>query len=172
MSLQNYKQVIDNLLELGIQKVQIIGGEPFFDNIILKEMLDYTVGKFQIIEIFTNGTLIPKDWFEYLAQNNIRMALSIYSYDEKIHDSITKVKGSWQRTNQTIAELSRLGIQYRVCNVLMKGVALGEQTTNLYSLSADKDIVRMSGRANFALLTDELIRKKLITKDSFGEAIV
>lgn len=46
-------------------------------------MLDYTVGKFQIIEIFTNGTLIPKDWFEYLAQNNIRMALSIYSYDEK-----------------------------------------------------------------------------------------
>ncbi len=171
MSLQNYKQVIDNLLELGIQKVQIIGGEPFFDNIILKEMLDYTVGKFQIIEIFTNGTLIPKDWFGYLAQNNIRMALSIYSYDEKIHDSITKVKGSWQRTNQTIAELSRLGIQYRVCNVLMKGVALGEQTTNLYSLSADKDIVRMSGRANFALLTDELIRKKLITKDSFGEAI-
>lgn len=171
MSIENYKIAVNELLKLGIKKVQIIGGEPFFDGHILKDMLDYTVGKFQIIEIFTNGTMISDEWFEYLKQNNIRMALSVYSYDEKTHDSVTKVKGSWKKTNRTIAELKRFGIEYRVCNVLMNGTDLGEQTTDLYNLSSEKDIVRMSGRANFSLLNDDLIKKKLITKKSFQDAI-
>lgn len=171
MSLQNYKLVVDNLLKLDVKKVQIIGGEPFFDGNILKDMLDYTIGKFQIIEIFTNGTLFSSDWLDYLAKNNIHMALSVYSYDEKIHDSITKVEGSWKKTNRTIEKLSQYGITYRVCNVLMRGVDIGEPTTDLYHLSTEKDVVRMSGRANFSLLTDDLIRKKLITKRSFSKPV-
>jgi len=171
MSLSDYKHVIDNLMDLGISKVQIIGGEPFFDKKVLKDMLDYTVGKFQVIEIFTNGTLITQDWFSYLAEHNIHVALSVYSYNEEIHDKITGNRGSWAKTNRTIESLNKYGIVYRVCNVLMKGIEIGEKITDLYNLSIEKDVVRMSGRANFSLLTDDLIRKKLITKESFQDAI-
>lgn len=167
MTLEDYQKVIDLLTDMNVPKIQIIGGEPFFDKEMLKNMLDYVIGKFEYIEIFTNGTLITEPWFEYLSENNIHIALSVYSYNADMHDKVTGVKGSLLRTNKTIARLKEHGIPYRVCNVLMKDIAIGEKKHDLYTLSDDKDIVRMSGRANFSLLTDELIRKKLITKKTF-----
>lgn len=95
MSLNDYKGVIDNLQEMGVKKIQIIGGEPFFYRKLLKKMLDYTVGKFEIIEIFTNGTLITNDWYEYLLNENIRIALSIYSYLANEHNKVTQHQGAW-----------------------------------------------------------------------------
>lgn len=171
MTLHDYKIVVDSLIKLGVSKVQIIGGEPFFDSQILKEMLDYTVGKFDFIEIFTNGMLVTQDWFEYLAENNIHVALSVYSYKAEMHDKVTGHIGSWMITNKTIQKLKKSGIAYRVCNVLMKDIEIGEKDTDLYELSDRKDVIRMSGRADFSLLTDELIKKRLITKKTFQEPL-
>ena len=171
MSLTNYKIAIDSLIDLGVEKMQIIGGEPFFDGNLLRKMLDYTVGKFQFIEIFTNGTLISDEWFNFLAENKIHIALSVYSYQSNMHDRVTRCKGSWQKTNETIKYLKKYSIPYRVCNVLMKDIEIGVDTNNLYKLSNKKDIVRMSGRANFSLLNDELIKNKLITKKTFQKKI-
>ena len=171
MSFQNYTLVIDSILRLGIRRVQIIGGEPFFHKRLLREMLDYTVDKFDYIEIFTNGTLIDSSWLDFLAQKGIHVALSVYSYNADTHDMVTGVKGSFLKTNRTIEALKCHGIPYRVCNILMNGVQLGERTTSLYELSSEKDIVRMSGRASFSLLSDDLIRQKLITKKSFQSPI-
>ena len=171
MSLRNFKIVIDALLNLGINRVQIIGGEPFIDKNALRKMLDYTIGKFEFIEIFTNGTLIDSEWVEFLSKNNIHVALSVYSYDATVHDKVTGSNGSWSKTNVTIEKLRYHGVEYRVCNILMKDVCLGQKTSDFYELSKEKDIVRMSGRANFSLLSEDLIRKKLITKKSFSTPI-
>ena len=171
MSLNDYKLVIDNVEKLHTPRLQIIGGEPFVNKPLLKEMLKYTVGKFEKIEIFTNGTLITDDWYEFLKKNNIYIALSVYSYVEDQHDNVTGNKGSWYKTNTTIKKLHDYGINYRICNILMKNIALGERNTDLYELSSEKDVVRMTGRANFRLLTDELIEKKLITKNTFSAPI-
>lgn len=171
MSLDDYKLVVDYLLELGINKMQIIGGEPFWDRQILRSMLDYTIKKFTFIEIFTNGTLITEEWFDFLAENNIHIALSVYSYQEEMHDRVTGYKGMWQKTNKTIDALKKHNIEYRVCNVLMKDIEVGTSTTDLYHISENKDVVRMSGRANFSLLSDELLKKKIITKKSFSAPI-
>lgn len=171
MTLDDYKIAINSILKLGIKKIQIIGGEPFLNPKVLKEMIDYTIGKFQFIEIFTNGTLISQEWYEYLANNSIHIALSVYSYEEDQHDMVTGCKGSWYLTNKTIEELKKHRISYRVCNVLMKDIEIGDISTELYRLSEEKDIVRMSGRANFSLLSDDLIRKKLITKKTFQKPI-
>ena len=171
MSLDKFKMVIDALVDMKVPKIQVIGGEPFFDKLTLRAMMDYVIGKFEYIEIFTNGTLFDDTWFEYLAQNNIHIALSVYSYNGNEHDKVTGVSGSWLKTNKTIQRLKDFGISYRVCNVLMKGIELGEKTDQLYTLSEKKDVVRMSGRGNFSLLSDELIKKKLITKETFQKSI-
>lgn len=171
MTLEDYKIAIDNLMTLGVNKVQVIGGEPFFEQTSLKDMLDYTIGKFQFIEIFTNGTLISQDWFNYLRNNHIHMALSVYSYDRTIHDATTGCNGSWEKTVNTIKKLKEYDIPYRVCNVLMRDVTLGAENTDLYKLSSEKDIVRMAGRASFSLLSDDLLRAKLITKETFQSPI-
>lgn len=172
MSLSDFKYVIDYLIQLKVPKIQIIGGEPFFDKKLLKEMLDYACGKFEFIEIFTNGTLIfEEEWFEYLKKNDIHIALSVYSYNSADHDGVTGQAGTLNKTNETIKNLKERDIPYRVCNVLMKDVSLGKKNNDLYTLSEKKDIVRMSGRASFELLDDELIGKKLITKESFSKTV-
>lgn len=171
MSLSDFQRVIDILVKMNVPKIQIIGGEPFLDSKMLKSMLNYAIGKFEFIEIFTNGTLITGEWFDYLKRNNISIALSIYSYDSLMHDKVTNVSGSFERTNRTIELLKENGISYRVCNVLMKDISLGKRKSDLFVLSDKKDIVRMSGRASFNLLSDELIKKKLITKQSFQKPI-
>lgn len=167
MSFEDYKTVLDNLLNIGIKGIQIIGGEPFLYKKELKNFLNYTVDKVNLIEIFTNGTLVSNDWYQYLALHNIHIALSVYSYSDYMHDKVTCVKGSWKRTNDTIVKLIEYNIPYRVCNVLMNDIDIGDKNTEAYTLSEEKDVVRMSGRANFKLLSKSLIKKKLITKNTF-----
>lgn len=171
MSIEQFKMVIDLLVTKQIKSIQIIGGEPFWDKQLLREEVDYAKDKFERVEIFTNGTLITDEWFKYLADNKISVALSVYSYDKEEHDKVTGVKGSWEKTNNTISKLREYNIKYRVCNVLMKDVELKDSNTNLYRLRTDKDIVRMSGRGNFGLLSDDLIKRRLITKQTFKEKI-
>ena len=171
MSLTDFYKVVDYLMQNGVSKIQITGGEPFLNKDILKQMLNYVVGKFSFIEIFTNGTLITNDWFEYLLENDIHIALSVYSYHSQMHDSVTRTPGAFNRTNATIENLKKFGIPYRVCNVLIKGIELGEKNTELYTLNKDKDVVRVTGRADFNLLSDELIKKRLITKETFQSPI-
>jgi MoaA/NifB/PqqE/SkfB family radical SAM enzyme len=171
MTFENYKLVIDSILKIGIKKLSIIGGEPYFDGNNLRTMLDYAIGKFNVIEIFTNGTLISDDWFDYLEKNDIHLALSVYSYIEEVHDNVTGISGSWKRTTDLIKKLKHHRIQYRTCNVLMKDVEVGCQSDNTFELGKKQDIVRMAGRANFSLLSDDLLRKQIITKDTFTKPL-
>lgn len=171
MSEEDFYCVVDQLKELSISRIQIIGGEPFYDKNRLKRMMDYTLGKFEFVEIFTNGTLIDEFWIGYLKKNNIKVALSVYSYIEEEHDKVTGVSGSLKLTNRTIKRLKEANIDYRVCNVLMKNVTIGDKNTDLYELNPDKDVVRMSGRASTTLISEELLRKKVITQNSFKKPI-
>ena len=171
MPLEAFEEVVDALVGLNVSKIQIIGGEPFFEKPLLREMLDYAISKFEFIEVFTNGTLLDYTWYDYLAKNNIHMALSVYSYDQCEHDKVTGISGSWARTNETIRLLKEHRIPYRICNVLMKDIGLGRKENSLYTLSEKGDIVRLSGRSNLSLLSRELLKKKLITKETFQKPI-
>lgn len=167
----SFCHIIDELVENDIRKLQIIGGEPFILGAKLYQYLDYCLEKFDYLEIFTNGTLLTDNAITYIKNNNIKIALSVYSYDDKEHDKITKVKGSLSKTNSTIKKLYDNGIEYRVKNVIMSGLNQSVCNTSLYKLSPNHDIVRMVGRANPSLLNKELLLKKLITPKSFSKKI-
>ena len=164
MSYVDFCHIIDELVLAKIKRIQIIGGEPFILGEKIFKYLEYCNDKFDYIEIFTNGTLIKDEWFAELKRRNIRIALSVYSYNESQHNKVTKNYESWKKTNNTIKKLNDYDINYRVKNVLMKGVDLGKRNTVLYELSAKRDIVRLTGRAKLDLLSDELIKNKLITE--------
>lgn len=168
MSYEDFCYIINELLRNNIRKIQIIGGEPFILGTKLKKYLDYVIGKFEYIEIFTNGTLISDEYLAYIKKNNIRIALSIYSYEETEHDKITNVVGSCKKSNTTVKKMSELGIEYHVKNVLIKDLSLGTKDTELYELSSKRDIVRLTGRAKLNLISDSLLKRKLITRDTFS----
>lgn len=158
MTFDDFCYVIDELTAYKIKTIQIIGGEPFV-NKRLYDMLNYCYGKFQKIEIFTNGTLITDEWIHFLYKHKIQLALSVYSYIASEHDKVTQRIGAYEKTISTIQKAKNKGIPYRICNVLMNDISLGEKNTNAFTLNPNKDIVRMSGRGNIKLLNKNLIQK-------------
>lgn len=171
MDYKDFCHAIDELQEYGVRKIQVIGGEPCILGNKLLHYLDYAVGKFDAILIYTNGSLVTDEMISYFYKHNIIVLLSVYSYDHLMHDSVTQVDGSHSRTVNTIAKLKQTGIRYIAKNVIMKGVCPGNKNTDLYELNPRKDIVRLTGRANWRLLTEELLKKKLITQNSFARPL-
>ena len=138
----------------------------------LKDYLVYlTKDNYFSTEIFTNATFINEEWANFLHDHNIKVATSIYSYNQVDHEFVTKVVGSYQKTYAAIQLLKNKNVPYRVANVLMNNVSLGTCDTDLFKLSCKKDVVRMAGRAKFELLNPELIKLRLITKRSFQKQI-
>lgn len=162
----DFQILIPQLIKYGIKRIQFIGGEPFLLGDKLKKMIEYCSDKFESIEIFTNGTLINEKWVKFLKSKNVGIALSIYSYNKEQHDKVTKVKGSFEKTNKTITLLTQYNIHYRVCGVEMKGVEMGDNTSDLYKLQK-LDLVRLTGRANLSLYNESMLKRKIITENNF-----
>lgn len=171
MQYEDFCYAIDALQEYGVRKIQIIGGEPCILGNKLLQYLDYAVGKFDDVLIYTNGSLITNEMIDYFKEHNIIVLLSVYSYNSEMHDHVTQVKGSHFNTVSAIDKLKIAGIRYKAKNVIMKDVYPGKRNTDLYTLSPYKDIVRLTGRANLRLLTPELVKRKLITIGSFSRPI-
>ena len=127
MPYEDFCRVIDELEAFGVRKIQLIGDDPLTLGDSITNYLDYLAGKFDYVEIFTNGTLMTDSLISYIKEHGIRIALSLYSYSPDEHDKVTRLSGSWAKTNETIRRLLENGIPYAVKNVLMKGVALGEK---------------------------------------------
>lgn len=170
MAFEDFTNVCQELLNIGVNKVQLIGGEPFCHKNI-KEMLQYAADRFDFVEVFTNGILINEEWCKFFKENGIHVALSIYSYDAKEHDKVTLQNGSHDKTVHTVELLKEYDIPHRIATVYMKDIDVGEKNTDLYTLNPDKDVIRMAGRGNIGLLTHDLLKRKLITKETFTHAL-
>lgn len=170
MSFEDFTIVCQKLQDIGVKEVQLIGGEPFCHKNI-KEMLQYAADRFEFVEVFTNGILINEEWCKFFKKNDIHVALSIYSYNAEEHDKVTLQKGSHDKTVHTVKLLKEYDISHRIATVYMKDISVGEKNTDLYTLNLDKDVIRMAGRGNIGLLTPELLKRKLITKETFSHAL-
>ena len=172
MSLHDFNFVIDELTELNINNLQLIGGEPLLINTdTIENMISYTIGKFESVEIFTNATLLTNRIASYLSKTGVKVAVSVYSYNSFNHDLVTKISGSHVWTLQGIELLKKYNIPYRIASTLMAGIDLGDKNTDLFSLNSNRDVIRMTGRGNIKLLSVDLIKKRLITEKNFSKPL-
>ena len=165
MSLEDFKFVVDQLCSVGIKKIQLIGGEPFLmDKKILFEMMDYLSLRVKGFELFTNGTLAEKrDWQEIKDRYpNVSVATSLHSFIEEEHERVTKVKGSFKKSEQTLKCLKSLRIPYRFVGTLIGGITIGKNDE--IGQPSRRDYVRLAGRANLSLYNDDLLKQRIITE--------
>ena len=135
------------------RRIQLIGGEPLLYG---KEKIFQIINSTRKLnpktpfEVFTNGYLLDEEYIEFFANNNVSLAISIYSADPEIHDSITKVPGSFEKIKNTIGAIKEKGIKLRVGYVLMKqNETTVEETKNFLNemgCSKHYDVVRPIGR--------------------------
>lgn len=165
---EDFLYAVNELKNIGIDRIQLIGGEPMMHH-SLKEMIMYCTGKFSFIELFTNATLIDENWANFFRINNINLAISVYSYLSDNHDMVTKVNGSYEKTLHGLKLLKKYQVPYRIACVGMSGISIGEKNTDLFDLSPNP--VRLSGRANLNLVDYEIIKKRAITKKNFSQQL-
>lgn len=164
MSLETFKLVADQLVEIGVTAIQFIGGEPMILKNDLKEMIDYARPKFHFIEVYSNGVLIDDKWARYFKENNIHLALSIHSYIPEEHDRLTTVPGSHSRVIRGLNLLKKYDVKYRIGTVSNKNCKVGEQPKKVGYTLRPAD-VKVVGRGDFSQYTFDMFRKKAITKD-------
>ncbi len=165
MSIDDFKWVVDQLCQVGIEKIQLIGGEPFLLNRkVLFEMMDYLSGKVLGFELFTNGTIATEeDWNEIRNRYpNVSVATSLHSFIEGEHERITQVNGSYNKSKDTIKLLKSLNIPHRFVGTLIGGLTIGEDKE--VGEPSRRDFVRLSGRANLSLYDDNLLAQRIITE--------
>lgn len=119
LSLEQYKEIIDELVSLNTFKVCITGGDPFSSPYIW-EILEYLYEKEIAFEIFTNGQgLIGKenrlaDFFP------LYVAVSIYSLNSLVHDGITRIPGSLDKSLKVLRNLHNKCVPLQIKCVIMK----------------------------------------------------
>lgn len=119
LTTQEWLNVIDQLKEEGVQRVVVIGGEPccFKD---VKTILEYLAQYNISTTLFSNGTLFNDSLIELMAQHNILAKFSLYGHTAEIHDSITLVKGSFDKLMATIQRLKQANVTVDIAVVAMR----------------------------------------------------
>ncbi len=122
LTLDDYKRIIDELYDLGLVKVCLTGGDPFSKSFTW-ELIDYLYNKGVAFDVFTNGQAIVND-VERLANFYPRLVgVSIYSGIAEVHDYITRIKGSWEKSMGVVRQLSTLAVPMNIkCCVMRPNV--------------------------------------------------
>ena len=115
----DWNRAIDESYKLGCRKIQFIGGEPTLHP-QLGDLISRarTVG-YEFIEVFSNLTAVSDRLLDKFSSCGVSVATSFYSRDPKIHDSITGLSGSFNRTVSGIRRVLARGIPIRVGLILM-----------------------------------------------------
>ncbi|WP_461136953.1 radical SAM protein [Spirosoma lituiforme] len=114
MEVDDWLNVLHTSREMGCKSVQFIGGEP-----TIHPYLDFLLQEasslgFESIEVFTNGVAISSERIARYKEWNINVALSFYSTNPDVHDSITERQGSYYRTLGFIKKAVQAGLELRV----------------------------------------------------------
>ena len=165
---EEFKYIVDELTSIGINKIQIIGGEPFLlEKNTLFEMMGYLSGKVDSFEIFTNGTLNTKDDLLYIKTHypNVHIATSLHSNIQKEHERVTQVLGSYELAVTNIKNAKEIELPIRYVGTLIGCINVGKELE--FGPPSRRDYIRLSGNAKLQLYNDELLKERVITEKRF-----
>ncbi len=181
MSEADWVRVMEESYVIGCRKLQFIGGEPFtLRSKLLKLIATCQNIGYEFIEVYTNATLINDAQIQFLADNKIAVAVSVYGNTQKTHEKITRNSGSFNRTIANLQKLIKKGIQTRVGIIAMKlnddyiGETVRFLKEDIGVRNVKVDLIRPSGRgcnkglASLKLLKKHEFRQPLFSKCTLG----
>lgn len=126
MTTAEIKGILDQLAEAGVFFLTLSGGEPLMRKDFF-EIVSHARSLLFNVKVKTNGLMIGEDEARRLQELGVEnLQISVYSHRPDVHDAITKVKGSLERTKTAIRFLRAQGLKLTIANVMMTG-NLGDQ---------------------------------------------
>lgn len=120
LKLHEIKSILEQIAQEGCLFVSFTGGE-FFTRPDALKIVEYASKLHFSIDILSNGTLINQEIAETLTANPVRrIQISLYGANSEIHDSITRLRGSFLKTVQAIEILKETGIKVEIAFPMMR----------------------------------------------------
>ena len=168
MTMQDFETAVNALHSINIKRIQLVGGEPLIHSQIA-EMIKIAKDTFEFVEVYTNGTLLTDELLELITDRKVALAFSLYAADSAVHDYVTCTKGSYNLTKDRICRALDLGNTVRVASVEMKDIP--RYVFDDKRAMARADLPRVTGRAGLHLYSRDMLRRKLITKETFRKPV-
>ncbi len=111
--------VLDAAMALGRPFVQFTGGDPLIHPQLVEVVAHARTHDVAGIEIYTNGLLLNDALIARLLPFSPRLCFSIYADTPGIHDTITRVRGSWHKTLAAMHRARDAGLEIRAGVALM-----------------------------------------------------
>ena len=171
MSFDKFKYILDQYADMGGLHVTLSGGEALMNKDILK-MLRYCREKDMQISLLTNLISLKDEQIPVLKEVNLSLVqVSLYSMDAEIHDMITTVKGSFEKTKAAIEKLHAADIPVQISCPVMKAnkdgydkvmqyansLKMKSQTDYIMMAQADLDTANLANRLSIDE-TEKVIR--------------
>ena len=113
-------RVLHQLKAVNCKSIQFIGGEPCL-NRDLENLIKVAVDLgFEKITIFSNATIISDSLIDLCAQKHINFRFSLYGGKAEIHDSVTNIPGSFNKTILNVKKLIDKGVVVSPAVVILK----------------------------------------------------
>lgn len=120
MPFEQVKSILDEFSEHGGLYVTLSGGEVFLHKDIIK-IIQYCREKDLIINILTNLIALKDIQIPFIKAANISgLQVSLYSMNPEVHDMITTVRGSFNKTKKAIEKLVEADIPVMISCPVMK----------------------------------------------------
>jgi MoaA/NifB/PqqE/SkfB family radical SAM enzyme len=115
--------MLDELVEIGVFRLILSGGEVFVHKDFFFIMSEAHKRGFQI-HVYTNGLLLSESRIDKLAEYwPDTVSISIYSENSSLHDEITRVKKSYDKSISALNRLTDRGIRTTIKSPMMKSTA-------------------------------------------------
>jgi len=140
LTLEQYGTLFDEMVKAGTFYVILTGGEPFTRPDFL-EIVTAARKRRLSVTIFTNGTLLTESQIAALRSLFIdEIHVSIYSANADIHDRITGLRGSWNKSTSAIKAMLGAGITVRIKCPLMNMTVGGVDEIKHFARSLGVDV--------------------------------
>ena len=171
MPIEKVFSLIDEFAEMGGFHVTLSGGEVFMHKDVIR-IMRYCREKDMMISILSNLIALKDVQIPFIKAANVSLIqTSLYSMDPEIHDTITKVKGSFAKTKSAIEKLVAADIPVQISCPIMKANCKGyaevlkyaqslkcnAQTDYLMMAQADLDTQNLANRISLEE-TETLLR--------------
>ena len=116
-----YHEALKQASGMGVLALTLSGGEPMMHP-KFKDLLKATKKYDFYINILSNLTLLDNDIIQIMRDGNVSsVQVSLYSMNPAHHDAITQLKGSFEKTKNSILKLIENDIPVHVSCPTMKG---------------------------------------------------
>ncbi len=158
----------------GAHTIQLIGGEPLLYPRWRELVIKACEENYELVEIFTNATLIDDDCINFFKKYNVSVATTLYADNATTHDKVTLHHGSFEKTMTAIKKILANNIPLRIASIIMK--ANEHEAENIMKLctklgveAAPPDVVRPTGRGDDHTLMPTAYTKSSIKPPFFTD---